>query len=106
MSLAPGSPVERWRLLLGEAAEPSLGGLSGEARAADAALEWLYGRDPDRVRRGERGAGLGGSALSTPDWINQVHTLFPREVIERLERDAVERYGIDEVVTSLEVLER
>jgi hypothetical protein len=27
-------------------------------------------------------------------------------VIERLEQDAVERYGIDEVVTNLEVLER
>lgn len=106
MSLVVPAPVMRWRLLLGEAAEPALGRLSGEALAADAALEWLYGRDPDRVRRGERSAGLGDSQLSTPDWINDVHTLFPQEVIERLERDAVERYGIDEVVTNLEVLER
>lgn len=106
MSLVVPAPVMRWRLLLGEAAEPALGSLSGEALAADAALEWLYGRDPDRVRRGERSAGLGDSQLSTPDWINDVHTLFPQEVIERLERDAVERYGIDEVVTNLEVLER
>lgn len=106
MNLDGAPPLMRWRLLLGEAAESSLGGLSGDARAADAALEWLYGRDPDRARRGERGAGLEGSQLSTPDWINEVHTLFPREVIERLERDAVERYGIDEIVTNLEVLER
>jgi len=41
-----------------------------------------------------------------PEWINDIHTLFPKEVIERLERDAVERFGIDEVVTNLEVLER
>ncbi|NZA25468.1 VWA domain-containing protein [Luteimonas sp. SJ-92] len=106
MSLAVPAPLMRWRLLLGEAADPALGGLQGDALAADAALEWLYGRDPDRVRRGERSAGLGDSQLSTPDWINDVHTLFPQEVIERLERDAVERFGIDEVVTSLEVLER
>lgn len=106
MNLDGAPPLMRWRLLLGEAAEPSLGGLSGDAMAADAALEWLYGRDPDRARRGERGAGLEGSQLSTPDWINEVHTLFPQEVIERLERDAVERYGIDEIVTNLEVLER
>ena len=106
MSLIVPEPVTRWRLLLGEAAESSLGGLSPQAQAADAALEWLYGRDPDRLRRGERGAGLGESQLSTPDWINDIHTLFPQEVIERLERDAVERYGIDEVVTNLEVLER
>ena len=101
----PGA-LERWRLMLGEAAESACGSLSEQAAAADAALEWLYGRDTDRGERDERSAGLGPSALSTPDWINHIHTLFPKEVIERLEQDAVERYGIDEVVTNLEVLER
>jgi Mg-chelatase subunit ChlD len=100
------APLERWRLLLGEAAEHACGGLGGEAQAADAALEWLYAHDGERAERGERSAGLGPSALTVPDWINAIHTLFPKEVIERLERDAVERYGIDEVVTNLEVLER
>ncbi len=102
-------PLVRWRLLLGEASEGCMGGLSGAALAADAALEWLYGRDPERAERGERAAAAGGngeSTLSTPDWINAIHELFPKEVIERLEQDAVERYGIDEVVTNLEVLER
>ncbi len=106
MSLSVPAPLTRWRLLLGESAQSTLGGLSGDAAAADAALEWLYGRDPERAQRAERSAGLGDSQLSTPDWINDVHALFPQEVIERLERDAVERYGIDEVVTNLEVLER
>ncbi|MDN6886463.1 VWA domain-containing protein [Variovorax sp. CAN2819] len=106
MSLDIPDPLQRWRLLLGDPAEAACGGLSAEAQAADAALDWLYGRDSDRASRGERSAGLGPSALSTPDWINTIHTLFPKEVIERLEQDAVERYGIDEVVTNLEVLER
>ena len=106
MSLSIPSQLERWRLMLGEAAESSCGSLSEQAMAADAALEWLYGRDADRAERNERSAGLGASSLSTPDWINSIHTLFPKEVIERLEQDAVERYGIDEVVTNLEVLER
>lgn len=106
MSLDIPDPLQRWRLLLGDPAERACGGLSAEAQAADAALDWLYGRDGDRAERGERSAGLGPSALSTPDWINAIHTLFPKEVIERLEQDAVERYGIDEVVTNLEVLER
>lgn len=99
-------PLVRWRLLLGEAAQGSMGCLGGEALAADAALEWLYGRDPDLQARGERHAGSEESVLSTPDWINAIHELFPKEVIERLEQDAVERFGIDEVVTNLEVLER
>ncbi len=106
MSLDIPDPLQRWRLLLGDPAERACGGLSAEAQAADAALDWLYGRDGDRAERGERSAGLGPSALRTPDWINAIHTLFPKEVIERLEQDAVERYGIDEVVTNLEVLER
>lgn len=106
MSFSIPTRLQRWRLLLGEPAQGALGNLQDAAQAADAALEWLYGRDPERALRGERSGSLDPSQLSTPDWINDVHRLFPQEVIERLERDAVERYGITEVVTNLEVLER
>lgn len=99
--------VERWRLLLGEAAEGSLqAGLgNGPAFAMDRALGWLYGRD-EQGDTLERHGGDGPSQLSVPEWINEIHQLFPKETIERLERDAIERYGIDEVVTNPEVLER
>lgn len=106
MTLHIPLPLERWRLMLGESADAACGSLGPQAAAADAALEWLYGREPERGARDERSAGLGPSSLTTPDWINSIHTLFPKEVIERLERDAVERFGIDDVVTNLEVLER
>lgn len=96
--------LQRWRLILGEAAETTLCGLDGNARQIDHALEWLYGRDPERLQRGERSGGLGGSNLTTPEWINSIHTLFPQQVIERLESDAVLRYGIEDVVTNLDVL--
>ena len=106
-------PLVRWRLVLGEAAEHGLGGcgLSPEQRAADAALAWLYDREGDLGGRdiagaSERTGGDGDSVLSVPEWLNSVHRLFPRETIERLEADAVERYGIHEVVTNPEVLER
>ena len=98
--------LQRWRLILGPAADNSLGGLDERARQVDRALEWLYGRDPQRLQRGERLGGLEESDLTTPEWINAIHMLFPQPVIERLESDAVLRYGIDEVVTNLEVLER
>ena len=77
--------LQRWRLILGEAAETTLCGLDDNARQIDHALEWLYGRDPERLQRGERSGGLGGSNLTTPEWINSIHTLFPQQVIERLE---------------------
>ena len=34
--------LQRWRLILGEAAETTLYGLDGNARRIDHALEWLY----------------------------------------------------------------
>ena len=102
----PTRELQRWRLILGEAAETTLCGLDDNARQIDHALEWLYGRDPERLQRGERSGGLGGSNLTTPEWINSIHTLFPQQVIERLESDAVLRYGIEDVVTNLDVLER
>ncbi|QKW24066.1 VWA domain-containing protein [Kitasatospora sp. NA04385] len=105
--------MERWRLILGAPAERCTGGLDRLAAARDAALEWLYGRDPGAGRRGVRRSGggsrSGGSEASrvTPvDWLEDVHRLFPKETVERLERDAVERYGIDEIVTDPEVLSR
>ena len=41
--------LQRWRLILGEAAETTLCGLDDNARQIDHALEWLYGRDPEPV---------------------------------------------------------
>ena len=55
---------------------------------------------------GERRGGQEDSVLSTPDWINAVHTLFPKRTIERIEKDALERYQIHELVTNPELLKR
>jgi len=110
-------PLVRWRLILGEASGGALGGLSGNAQSMDAALSWLYGREGDLEGRGIRGqgpsapggdrqGGSGDSVLDVPSWLDEVHKLFPKETIERLEQDAVERYEIHEVVTNPDVLER
>jgi Mg-chelatase subunit ChlD len=101
----------RWRLLLGQASESALdprAGLSSEDLAADVALGWLYERGDDLADRDvkDRHGGLGGSSLTVPAWLSEVHRLFPKETIERLEQDAVERYRIHEVVTNPEVLAR
>ena len=106
--------LARWRLMLGEGANEAFGEpggvLSPEDLARDAALAWLYdlegtgdiGDDREILRAGSRDR----SALTVPDWINEIHRLFPRETVERLEREAVEERGIHEVVTSPEVLAR
>ncbi|RZU76656.1 VWA domain containing CoxE-like protein [Micromonospora kangleipakensis] len=106
--------LERWRLVLGEAGNACLGGqaLSAEAGARDAALDWLYGRDEDLDRRGVRRGGSsrhggdGASTLTTVTWLDDITRLFPKETVERLQRDAVERYEIHDVVTDPAVLQR
>ncbi|MFD5323430.1 VWA domain-containing protein [Streptomyces sp. NPDC127092] len=102
--------LERWRLILGAPAERHTGPLGATAAARDAALDWLYGRDAEQARRGVRGTGReggdGASAVTPVDWLDDIHRLFPCETVERLERDAVERYEIHEIVTDPAVLER
>lgn len=99
------SDLERWRLILGEPAS-GMAPLDTENAGRDAALAWLYGRDGELERRGVRRGGSGPSTLTTVDWLDDVHRLFPRRTVERLERDAVERYDLQEVVTDPDVLER
>jgi Mg-chelatase subunit ChlD len=98
--------LQRWRLILGAPAGRHTGSPDGDARGRDAALEWLYGRNPELERQGVRRGGGEDSVLRTVDWLDDIHRLFPRETVERLERDAVERYDITDVVTDPEVLSR
>lgn len=103
--------LERWRLVLGAPAS-AMGGLGASGTAMDAALNWLYGRDGDHDKRDVRQGGAGGkpggdgpSVLTTVDWLNDINRLFPKETIERLQRDAVEIYQINDIVTDPAVLE-
>lgn len=95
--------LQRWRLVLGEGSE-KLGELSETAAGQSQVLGYLY----DREGRGAGGGpgGSGPSQLTVPDWINQVQTLFPQRTREILENDALERYGITEMVTDPKVLAR
>ncbi|WP_221739755.1 VWA domain-containing protein [Arachnia propionica] len=92
--------LTRWRLVLGEGSE-GLGELEGMALERAAALDFLYDRES-----GARSAGSGGSSLTVPAWINQVEKLFPKRTIEIIQEDALERYGMLELVTNKDLLER
>lgn len=98
---------QRWRLVLGAGSEDALGGLSSGWAEKEAALGFLYDREYGSSRNVRSGPGsLDESNLTVPDWINQVHELFPKRVIERIEKDALERYGLEELVTNPELLKR
>lgn len=113
-------PLERWRLVLGRFAERSLDcTLVGDAARRDRALEFLYARE--YVGRGvrapggagggadasrERAGSLGPSTLTVPRWLDEVRELFPRETAVVVERHALERYGLTEILTDPETLRR
>ena len=98
----------RWRLVLGSGAEQALGSLAdNQSCGQDVALEFLYCRaygDEQNVRRPT--GTLDASQLTVPEWINAIHELFPQRTIERLEKDALERYRLEEMVTNPDCLRR
>ena len=102
----------RWRLVMGAGSEQHCGDLAGEDLVRDECLGFLYDREYGAGRNvrgkdpGGQSGGLGESSLTVPDWINRIHELFPKRTVERLEKDALERYQLDEMVTNPEVLAR
>jgi Mg-chelatase subunit ChlD len=109
MTISPHIRKLRWRIVLGEGSGQAFGDCLDESwQERERALEFLYGREYGKGRnvRGGRQGSLDDSALTVPEWINQIHQLFPQQTIERLEKDAMERYQIQEMVTNPELLQR
>ncbi|MEL6892519.1 MAG: VWA domain-containing protein [Actinomycetota bacterium] len=84
-------------------------GLSGDDRRIDAALGALYDRDeraagPDR-RSGSRRGGLGRSRPGVVRWLGDIRRYFPTPVVRVLQRDAVERLDLRQLLLEPELLE-
>ncbi|WP_062984178.1 VWA domain-containing protein [Nocardia anaemiae] len=94
----------RWRLVLGTAAEQSLGGLgSADDEAMDRALGAVYNTDDQTS--GKRSAGLGGSAPKVARWLGDIRSYFPSSVVEVMQRDAVDRLNLTQLLLEPELLE-
>lgn len=97
--------LRRWRLMLGESAEESTGGLGqpGERRM-DAALAALYDSSgPTKGRR--RSAGLGASAPAVARWLGDIRTYFPSTVVQVMQKDAIDRLGLAQLLLEPELLD-
>ncbi len=103
------TPSQRWRLVLGRYARPRLGEVGDQAQQRmDRALDFLYGREYlGRGLRGESGPGsLDPSQLTLVNWLGEVRELFPQETVEVIEKHALDRYGMTELVTDPQTLAR
>jgi Mg-chelatase subunit ChlD len=100
--------VRRWRLLLGS---PAGGPALGQAdQAIDAALAALYDGAPGpaagggRGGRAQRSAGLGASAPSVARWLGDIRAYFPATVVQVMQRDAIDRLRLHELLLEPEML--
>ncbi|GAB0106110.1 VWA domain-containing protein [Nocardia sp. JMUB6875] len=97
----------RWRLVLGSAGEPGLGGGglgNPDDQAMDRALGALYDSGGPGGS-GRRSGGLGGSAPQVSRWLGDIRRYFPSTVVEVMQRDAVDRLNLTELLLEPELLE-
>ena len=106
-----GLVARRWRMVLGRYAEPNL-----PRRHQDADLDDVLGYIYDReyTGRGHRlGAGggdgtratLGPPVIRAVDWLEDARRLFPASTLQRLESDALTRYGLSELLADPDAIE-
>lgn len=89
--------LRRWRLVLGEPAGEEIGlRLAGDDLRIDSALEALYD--------GERRGGLGASSPNVARWLGDIRTYFPVPVVQVLQKDALERLGLQQMLLEPELL--
>ncbi len=109
MTLSPEQrrALLRWRLVLGRKAD---GGCDGQMALADlaagaeqdvfgldGALELVYGDDKGP-------GGTSGSAPNIPRWLGDVRRYFPADVVAMVQKDAIERRGLRQLLFEKETL--
>ncbi|MGW4841128.1 VWA domain-containing protein [Nocardia brasiliensis] len=106
MNAVDETQARRWRLVLGTAAEAGLGGLgSADDVAMDRALSALYNDDEQDRTSGKRTGGLQSSAPRVARWLGDIRNYFPSTVVEVMQRDAVQRLNLTQLLLEPELLE-
>ena len=100
----------RWRLVLGGGDADGTGAtLTGDDVRIDMALGAVYDRaDATTMRRG-RGSGragaLGRSAPAVARWLGDIRRYFPTPVVQVLQRDAIERLDLRQLLLEPELIQ-
>ncbi len=98
--------LRRWRLVLGKPSQCAAGGgqgeglpleLHGDDSQMDRVLEALYDSD--------RSAGLGSSCPNVNRWLGDIRTYFPKSVVQVMQKDALERLHLNQMLLEPETLE-
>lgn len=109
--------LNRWRLILGNFAEDNLE-IDGEYSEIDETLNFLYDREYfenngyhlnnldnlDDLNDSKKRFGKEKSVLTVPKWISKVKKLFPKETVEIMQKQALEKYKLTEILTDENIL--
>lgn len=101
--------LNKWRLILGQFADDQIS-LDPSYADMDHVLDFLYSREykEEQGIRGEGGSspqgGRGNSHLTVPQWITKVRKLFPAETVEILQKQAIDKYNMTELLTDEKIL--
>ncbi len=110
MAIDEKERLRRWRLVLGGEAEGSRGGagngegegigisLDGNDLGMDRALEALYDS--------ERSGGLGASSPKVARWLGDIRNYFPSSIVRVMQKDALERLNLTQMLLEPEMLEQ
>ena len=109
MAIDEKERLRRWRLVLGKDAEETLTSdvtesslsLRSQDSGIDSVLETLYG-DGDK---GGRSGGLGRSSPNVTRWLGDIRTYFPTAAVRVMQKDALERLNLVQMLLEPEMLE-
>jgi Mg-chelatase subunit ChlD len=90
--------IRRWRLILGGQQNDGTGfPLSGLDLQMDQAMEALYDSD--------RKGGLGPSSPNVSRWLGDIRSFFPNTVVQVMQKDALKRLNLTQMLFEKEMLE-
>jgi Mg-chelatase subunit ChlD len=95
--------LRRWRLVLGGGDDGTGVDLRGDDVTVDAALGAVYDVAP-KTGSGKRSGGLGSSRPGVTRWLGDIRRFFPASVVHVLQRDAIERLGLQRLLLEPETL--
>jgi len=96
--MASEQQLRKWRLILGGEQNDGTGyGLNKEDIAIDNTLGALY----DSERRG----GLGESSPNVSRWLGDIRSFFPNTVVQVMQKDALKRLNLTQMLLEKEMLE-
>ncbi len=102
--------LNRWRLILGKNASENISFRNAPVSYMEMEdlLDFLYSREQEGEETGardSRAGGSGASSVTVMEWIKKIRELFPQSTVEIMERHALDKYGMTELVTDKKVLE-